>query len=113
MIPRNQQRKTRHRRIRAKVAGTGERPRLAVFRSNKHLYIQLVNDDTGKTVASVSDTALKNLKGVERARELGKLIGAKAKEQNITKAVFDRAGYRYHGNVKAVAEGARETGLSL
>ncbi|MDP2664250.1 MAG: 50S ribosomal protein L18 [bacterium] len=107
-------RKTRQRRIRAKISGTKERPRLSVFRSSSHIYAQLVDDSKGKTLASVKDLEIKKkgTKGkVELAREVGRLIAEKAKGLKIEKIVFDRGGYSYHGKVKALAEGAREGGL--
>jgi large subunit ribosomal protein L18 len=98
--------------VRAKVAGTGERPRLVVFRSDKHIYAQLVNDDAQRTLMSVSDNGLKGKKQ-EKSAAVGKLVAEKAKAAGITRVVFDRAGYRYHGRVKAVADGAREGGLEF
>ncbi|MCX5756709.1 MAG: 50S ribosomal protein L18 [Gemmatimonadetes bacterium] len=102
----------RHIRVRSKVAGTEERPRLVVFRSHKHIYAQIVNDVTQRTLMSVSDSALKGKKS-EKSTAVGKLVAEKAKAAGITKVVFDRAGYRYHGRVKAVADGAREGGLEF
>jgi large subunit ribosomal protein L18 len=112
-----QLRRRRHLRVRQKVTGTAERPRLVVFRSLKHIYAQLVNDDLGVTLLGVSDGS----EGVEtdgtgktaRGKAVGKRLAAKAKAAGITKVVFDRAGYRYHGRVKAVADGAREGGLEF
>ena len=101
----------RHRRIRAKVIGTKERPRLSVFRSNQHIYVQLIDDSKGQTLASFDDRKIKKGKKVEKAKEIGLAIAKKALEKKIKKAVFDRGGYKYHGQVKAVAEGAREGGL--
>jgi large subunit ribosomal protein L18 len=106
----------RHRRIRAKVIGTKERPRLSVFRSNQHICVQLIDDEKGKTLVSVSDLKVKKKKGLtktEIAKEVGKSIAKKALEKRIEKIVFDRGGYKYHGRVKAVAEGAREGGLEF
>jgi|TARA_Y100000310_G_scaffold277962_1_gene296111 large subunit ribosomal protein L18 len=109
-----QQRIRRHRRIRAKVQGTGKRPRLSVFRSNQHLYLQLVDDEKGRTILSVSDIKRKTKKkGVELAKELGVVVAKEATEKKIQHIVFDRGGYKYHGQIKAVAEGAREGGLRL
>lgn len=103
-------------RIRRKVSGTGERPRLTVFRSSKHTYAQLIDDVTGKTLASVSTSKLEGLKGTSNC-DAAKAVGAKlaelAKGQNIEKVVFDRNGYVYHGRVKALADGAREAGLQF
>lgn len=107
----------RHLSIRRRILGTPERPRLCVFRSNDHTYAQLIDDTTGRVLTGVSSLAreLRNnkLKPTEMALEVGKLVAKKAKEQGITKVVFDRAGYRYHGRVKAVAEGARQGGLEF
>jgi large subunit ribosomal protein L18 len=104
----------RHRRVRGKVAGTAERPRLAVFRSNRGVFAQLVDDGTGKTLASAGWTTLpKSFDGDKQAqaREVGKTLAAAAKAAGIEDVVFDRGGYLFHGRVKALAEGAREGGL--
>ena len=106
----------RHRRVRGKVRGTAERPRLAVFRSNRGIFAQLVDDDTGKTVAAASWVGLpKSFKGdkSEQASEVGKTLAAAAKRAGVVAVVFDRGGYLFHGRVKALAEGAREGGLSF
>jgi large subunit ribosomal protein L18 len=103
----------RHLRVRKKVSGTGERPRLVVFRSLKHIYAQLVDDDSNRTLMTVSDNTVAEGKKTERSTEVGKMIAARAKEAGITRVVFDRAGYKYHGRVKAVADGAREGGLEF
>jgi large subunit ribosomal protein L18 len=111
-----QARERRHRRIRGKVAGTAERPRLAVFRSNKGIFAQLIDDESGKTVAGASWLGLaKSFKGskTEQAAEVGKAIAAAAKQAGVEEVVFDRGGYLYHGRVKALAEGAREGGLKF
>ena len=101
--------------IRGKLEGTAERPRLSVFRSNRHIYAQLIDDRAGQTVASAS--SLENGVGEGNPTEVGKSVGTRlaerAKEKGIEKAVFDRNGYRYHGRVRAVAEGAREGGLTV
>jgi large subunit ribosomal protein L18 len=116
---REERRYRRHLRVRKRVSGTAERPRLVVFRSIKHIYAQLVDDDRGVTLLGVSDASEgMSLDGkgggkVARAKAAGKLLAEKAKAAGITKTVFDRAGYRYHGRVQAVAEGAREGGLEL
>ena len=102
----------RHIRVRAKVKGTEERPRLVVFRSDKHIYAQLVNDVVQRTIATVTDSGLTGKK-TEKSVEVGKRIADKAKAAGISKVVFDRAGYQYHGRVKAVADGAREGGLEF
>jgi large subunit ribosomal protein L18 len=106
-------RQRRHLRVRKKVIGTAERPRLVVFRSIKHIYAQLVNDEQGRTLMTVSDLGLESGKKAERSAEVGKQLAARAKEAGITQVVFDRGGYKYHGRVKAVAEGAREGGLEF
>jgi len=106
----------RHRRVRGKIRGTAERPRLAVFRSNRGIFAQLVDDDAGKTIAGSSWVGLpKSFKGDKtgQATEVGKALAAAAKKAGIERAVFDRAGYLYHGRVKALAEGAREGGLKF
>lgn len=110
----------RKKRIRKKVHGTPERPRLVVFRSAKHIYAQLVDDVNQKTLTGVSTITpalreeLQNVTGkVEKAKIVGKAIAEKAKELGVSRVVFDRGGYRYHGRVKAVAEGAREGGLEF
>jgi len=109
-------REQRRKRVRKKVKGTKERPRLCVVKSLKHIYAQIVDDTEGKVLSFASDLELNNkegLKKVEIAREVGKLIAKKAKEKNIEKVCFDRSGYKYHGRVKALAEGAREGGLKF
>ena len=105
----------RRRRVRAKVHGTAVRPRISVFRSNRGLFAQLIDDDAGRTLASVQWTveALRTLKPMEQANEAGKLLASRAKEAGIDAAVFDRGGYQYHGRVKAFAEGVREGGLTV
>ena len=103
----------RHLRVRNKVSGTAERPRLVVFRSLKHIYAQLVDDTANRTLATVSDLGIEQGKKGERAAEVGKLIAERAKTAGITRVVFDRAGYRYHGRIKAVADGARKGGLEF
>jgi large subunit ribosomal protein L18 len=114
-IPRTgaERRFKRHLRVRNKISGTQERPRLVVFRSLKHIYAQLVDDAANRTLATVSDLGMEQGKKSERAAEVGKLIADKAKTAGITKVVFDRAGYRYHGRIKAVADGARKGGLEF
>ena len=111
-----QARARRHRRVRSKVSGTAERPRLAVFRSNVGIYAQLIDDLEGRTLASASWSGLpKSFKGTktEQASEVGKRLAAAAKQAGVAECVFDRAGYLYHGRVKALAEGAREGGLTF
>ena len=105
----------RRRRVRSKVHGTAERPRISVFRSNRGVFAQLIDDDAGRTIASVqwTEADLRSLKPMEQATEAGKLLASRAKAAGIETAVFDRGGYQYHGRVKALAEGAREGGLSF
>jgi large subunit ribosomal protein L18 len=105
----------RRRRVRAKVSGTAERPRISVFRSNRGVFAQLVDDDAGRTIAAVqwTEAELRSLKPMEQATEAGKLLASRAKAAGIESAVFDRGGYQYHGRVKALAEGAREGGLTF
>jgi large subunit ribosomal protein L18 len=108
-----QARERRHRRIRGKVHGTAERPRLVVYRSNRGIFAQLVDDETGRTVAGASWLALKAFSGnkTDQAREVGKALAAAAGQAGVETVVFDRGGYLYHGRVKALADGAREGGL--
>ena len=111
-----EKRERRVRRVRAKIFGTKERPRLCVFRSHKNIWAQIINDEEGHTLVSASSKEIKSEKKLtktEMAFEVGKLIGKKALEAGIEKVVFDRRGYKYHGRVKALAEGARETGLKF
>lgn len=114
-----EQRIRRHQRIRQKVSGTDERPRLAVFRSNNHIYAQVINDVTGHTVTSMSTVdpelkeRLESTKNTEAALEVGKILAEKCKEQGVNDVVFDRGGFVYIGRVKAVADGAREGGLNF
>jgi large subunit ribosomal protein L18 len=103
----------RHLRVRNRLTGTADRPRLVVFRSLKHIYAQLVDDTTHRTIATVSDLGLAQGKKGERAASVGQQIAERAKSAGITRVVFDRAGYRYHGRIKAVADGARKGGLEF
>jgi large subunit ribosomal protein L18 len=108
----------RHRRVRKRVAGTAERPRLAVFRSNRHIYAQLVDDRAARTLAAASDVGLPGANGdgtdkTARARAVGKALAERAKAAGVERAVFDRGGRLYHGRVQALAEGAREGGLEI
>jgi large subunit ribosomal protein L18 len=105
----------RRRRVRAKIYGTAERPRISVFRSNRGLFAQLIDDDAGRTITAVqwTEAELRSLKPMEQATEAGKLLASRAKAAGIDSAVFDRGGYQYHGRVKALAEGAREGGLEF
>ena len=109
---REDRRARRHLRVRKKVVGTPERPRLVVYRSLKHIYAQLVDDQAGRTLMTVTDGDLSGKKS-EKSSEVGRRIAQRAKEAGVTKVVFDRAGYQYHGRVKAVADGAREGGLEF
>lgn len=106
-----------HKRVRAKVAGTTNRPRLAVFRSLKHIYAQVVDDSKGVTLvaASTTEAAFKGRGGgdIASAKEIGKIIAERAKEKGIASVVFDRGGYIYHGRVRSLAEAAREAGLEF
>ncbi len=108
-----QKRTKRRRRVRAKVRGTAQRPRISVFRSNRGIFAQLVDDDTGRTLAAVNWTEdeLRGLARLEQAKRAGELLARRAGEAGVEEAVFDRGGYQYHGRVKALAEGAREGGL--
>ncbi|OGZ24621.1 MAG: 50S ribosomal protein L18 [Candidatus Nealsonbacteria bacterium RIFCSPLOWO2_01_FULL_43_32] len=108
MLQKQEKRLIRHRRVRAKIQGTAKVPRLCVFRSHQYIYAQLIDDDKGKTMASVSGKA-----NTASAKKVGELIAKKAKNLQVAKVVFDRGGYKYHGKVKAVAEGAREGGLKF
>ncbi len=113
MAKKENRRKRIHYRIRKKVSGTASIPRLSVFRSNKAIYCQIVNDVEGVTLASASSVGIKSGTKSEIAAQVGKLIAEKAKSNNIEKVKFDRGGYLYHGRVKALADGAREAGLQL
>ncbi|HUI47555.1 MAG TPA: 50S ribosomal protein L18 [Acidimicrobiia bacterium] len=116
-LTKSEHRDRRHRRVRKKVVGTAERPRLAVFRSSKHTYVQAIDDHTGRTLVSAS-TMESDLRGgttatVDAAKQVGRLVGERAQAAGITTVVFDRGGFKYHGRVAAVADGARESGLTL
>lgn len=104
----------RHNRVRAKISGTALRPRISVFRSLKGMWVQLVDDVSGKTLLAVNHRAIKKVSGnLDQARALGELVAAEAKKKNISQVVFDRGGYKYHGRVKSLAEGARAGGLNF
>ena len=113
---RNEVRKIRHERVRKKISGTPERPRLCVFRSNKHIYAQIIDDVAGNTLVAAS-TVEKSFEGkgsnVEAAKKIGAVIAERALQKGIEEVIFDRGGYIYHGRVKALAEGAREGGLKF
>ncbi len=109
------QRLRRRRRVRAKVSGTAQRPRISVFRSNRGISAQLIDDETGQTLTAVSWTEpeLRGVDAADRPRRAGEMLAARATSAGVTRAVFDRGGYRYHGHVRALAEGARAGGLVL
>jgi large subunit ribosomal protein L18 len=113
----NAVRKKRHARIRAKISGTPERPRLAVFRSNKNIYAQLIDDTNGVTVASAStldkEISVESASNTEAAAKVGELVAKRAIEKGYKSVVFDRSGYLYHGRIQALADSARETGLEF
>lgn len=113
MLKKQKKRKRRKKRIRTRTKGVVSCPRLCLFRSNKHIYGQLIDDEKGKTILSVSDAKAKKGKKTEIAKQMGKLLAEKASSKKISKVVFDRGGYQYHGRVKAFAEGAREGGLKF
>lgn len=118
-VNRNEARLKRHKRVRKKIHGTAQKPRLNVFRSLNHIYVQVIDDDTGVTLAAAS-TLDKELRGalektcnIDAAKKVGELIAKRALEKGIKDVVFDRGGYKYHGRVKALAEAAREAGLNF
>jgi large subunit ribosomal protein L18 len=115
VVTKQQQRLRRRRRIRAKVRGSAGRPRLSIYRSNRGIFAQLVDDDSGHTVAAVSWTEkdLRGLDPMEQAKRAGETLAKRASEAGVKDCVFDRSGYRYHGRVRALAEGAREGGLKV
>jgi large subunit ribosomal protein L18 len=115
VLTQERRRLRRRRRVRAKVTGTAERPRISVFRSNRGISAQLIDDARGHTLAAVSWTEadLRSLKAAERAKRVGELLAQRAKAAGVEQAVFDRGGYRFHGHVKALADGAREGGLTF
>jgi large subunit ribosomal protein L18 len=105
----------RRRRVRAKIRGSAERPRISVFRSNRGVFAQLIDDDSGRTIASVNwiEPELRGLGRMDQARKAGSLLAERAKAAGVQSAVFDRGGYQYHGRVQALAEGARDGGLAF
>jgi len=111
----DQRRLRRRRRVRAKVRGTAARPRISVFRSNRGIAAQLIDDDAGRTLAAVSwvEADLRDLKAAEQATKAGELLAERAKAAGVETCIFDRGGYRYHGNVQRLAEAAREGGLKF
>ena len=116
-VSRNDVRKARHERVRAKISGTNETPRLNVFRSNSNIFAQIIDDEKGITLVSASsidkELKLENGSNVEAAKKVGELLAKRAKKAKITKVTFDRGGYLYHGRVKALADAARENGLEF
>jgi large subunit ribosomal protein L18 len=115
VVTKHKARLKRRRRVRAKVVGTAERPRISVFRSNRGIQAQLVDDLAGHTLAAVSwtESDLRSLKPMERAAKAGEVLAERAKAAGVDAAVFDRGGYRYHGKVKAFADGVREGGVTV
>jgi large subunit ribosomal protein L18 len=115
VVTKRQARLRRRRRVRARIVGTAERPRLSVYRSNKGVFAQLIDDGQGHTVAAVNwiEPDLRKLTASEQAKRAGELLAERAKAAGVDSCVFDRGGYQYHGRVKALAEGAREGGLSF
>jgi large subunit ribosomal protein L18 len=113
VVTKPQQRLRRRRRVRARIVGTTERPRLSVYRSNRGVFAQLIDDTKGHTVAAVNwiEPELRKLSAAEQAKRAGQLLAERAKAAGVETCVFDRGGYQYHGRVKALAEGAREGGL--
>ena len=115
MLEKNARRAKRRRRIRGTLEGTSERPRLSVYRSNRGLFAQMIDDERGRTLASVGwiEPELRGLKALEQATRAGELLATRAKEAGVESCVFDRGGYKYHGRVKALADGARSGGLDF
>ena len=114
-VSKNEMRKERHERVRAKIVGTKDVPRVCVFRSNTNIYAQIINDEEGKTLVSASSLENKGTNGsnIEAAKLVGASLAKKAKDAGITKVVFDRGGYLYHGRVKALADALRDNGLEF
>jgi large subunit ribosomal protein L18 len=115
VLTKRQARERRRRRVRARIVGTAERPRLSVYRSNKGLFAQLIDDAAGHTLAAVNwiEPELRKLNGTEQAKKAGELLAERGKAAGVETCVFDRGGYQYHGRVQALAEGAREGGLAF
>ncbi len=116
LVEQAKRRLRRKRHVRKRVSGTGERPRMSVFKSNRHMYVQVINDDEGKTIASASnlEKELLNIKNnVKDAEKLGEIMGTRLKEKKVERIVFDRNGFVYHGIVKAIAEGVRKAGIQI
>ena len=115
VLTKRERRTRRRRRVRAKIRGTAERPRLSVYRSNRGVFAQLIDDDAGVTLVSVAwmEPELRELGSMDQAKRAGAMLAERAKQSGVETCVFDRSGYRYHGRVRALAEGAREAGLKL
>lgn len=113
MKTRRQLRQRRHKGVRKQISGTAEKPRLNVFRSNSHIYAQLIDDVAGVTLAAANDLSIKSGKPVEKAAKVGEELAKQAKAKKITTVIFDRGGYKYHGRVKSLADGARSGGLEF
>jgi large subunit ribosomal protein L18 len=115
VVTKDQRRLRRRRRVRARISGTAQRPRLSVYRSNRGIFAQLIDDTQGKTLAAVNwiEPELRKLTATEQAKKAGELLADRAKAAGVQTCVFDRGGYQYHGRVKALAEGAREGGLAF
>lgn len=117
MNSKQQHRVARHKRVRAKIWGTADRPRVSVFKSNKHVFVQFINDETGTTLFSskVLSEKKSKIKGTktDKAAKIGKMLAEKAKEAGVKQVVFDRSGFKYHGRIKAVAEGLRKEGIKI
>jgi large subunit ribosomal protein L18 len=115
VVTKGQQRLRRRRRVRARISGTAERPRLSVFRSNRGIFAQLIDDTKGHTLAAVNwiEPDLRKITASDQAKKAGELLAERAKAAGVETCVFDRGGYQYHGHVKALAEGAREGGLAF
>lgn len=108
-----QHRMRRHKRVRAKIFGTVEKPRIAVFKSNQYIYAQVVDDESGKTLLSVSDMEVKTGKKSDKALKIGQALAAQMKEKGLLEAVFDRGGFKFHGRVKSIADGLRSGGIKI
>jgi len=116
MLKSQERRAKRHKKIRSRISGTADKPRLCVFKSSKHIYAQMIDDDKGKTILAYNDSEIKKAKKETKAKiafEVGKSIAKEALAKKIEKVVFDRGGNRYHGRIKALADGAREGGLKF
>ena len=103
----------RHSRVRAKITGTKNRPRVAVFKSNQYIYVQVIDDESGKTLLSIYDIKTKKGRKSDKASEIGKSLASKMKEKGLAEAVFDRGGFKFHGRIKALAEGLRKGGVKF